>query len=83
MEATEDGKKNYLDRFTVGSVPTVIYIPDFITESEQVMLLNNVWVLWNLPCCSPNYLINYISFIIIPSLFPRITQHAITVWLGL
>lgn len=39
MEAVEDG----IDRFTVGSVPTVMYIPDFITDREEVMLLNNVY----------------------------------------
>ena len=37
MEAKEG-----LNGFKVGSLPTLIYIPDFISESEQTMLLNNV-----------------------------------------
>lgn len=28
--------------FTVGSVPTVIYIPDFINDAEQTQLFNHV-----------------------------------------
>lgn len=36
--------KAHLDHFKVGSLPTVIYIPNFITESEQIQLLNNVIV---------------------------------------
>nr|XP_023924475.1 alpha-ketoglutarate-dependent dioxygenase alkB homolog 6-like [Quercus suber]XP_023924476.1 alpha-ketoglutarate-dependent dioxygenase alkB homolog 6-like [Quercus suber] len=38
MEAKEG-----LNGFKVGSLPTLIYIPDFISESEQTMLLNNVY----------------------------------------
>ncbi len=30
--------------FKVGSLPTIMYIPDFITEMEQTMLLNNVTI---------------------------------------
>lgn len=35
-------RKVTLDDFKVGSVPTLIYIPDFITDNEQTMLLNKV-----------------------------------------
>ncbi|BBH04261.1 hypothetical protein Prudu_015343 [Prunus dulcis] len=35
MERTET-----IDNFKVGSLPTLIYIPDFITDNEQTMLLN-------------------------------------------
>ncbi|KAF3957007.1 hypothetical protein CMV_017937 [Castanea mollissima] len=35
--------KEVLNGFKVGSLPTLIYIPDFISESEQTMLLNNVY----------------------------------------
>ncbi|XP_075644055.1 alkylated DNA repair protein ALKBH6 homolog [Castanea sativa] len=38
MEAKEG-----LNGFKVGILPTLIYIPDFISESEQTMLLNNVY----------------------------------------
>lgn len=37
MERTET-----IDNFKVGSLPTLIYIPDFITDNEQTMLLNKV-----------------------------------------
>lgn len=30
------------DKFKVGSVPTLMYIPDFITHHQQTLLLNNV-----------------------------------------
>uniref|UniRef100_A0A5B7BKW1 Fe2OG dioxygenase domain-containing protein n=1 Tax=Davidia involucrata TaxID=16924 RepID=A0A5B7BKW1_DAVIN len=36
----EAGKN--LNDFVVGSVPTLIYIPDFITDSEQNQLVNNI-----------------------------------------
>ncbi|KAL7174248.1 hypothetical protein ACSBR2_033494 [Camellia fascicularis] len=32
-----------LSNFVVGSVPTVFYIPDFITDSEQDQLLNKIY----------------------------------------
>lgn len=41
MEAAEAGK-NQLDSFIVGSVPTLFYIPDFITNKEEELLLNTV-----------------------------------------
>lgn len=31
-----------LRNFVVGSLPTVIYVPDFITENEETELLENV-----------------------------------------
>ncbi|KAI7728668.1 hypothetical protein M8C21_009666 [Ambrosia artemisiifolia] len=37
MEATDD-----LNKFKVGSVPTVFYIPDFISDSDQNLLLNHI-----------------------------------------
>ncbi|KAJ4969850.1 hypothetical protein NE237_002949 [Protea cynaroides] len=36
------GKENLKD-FIVGSVPTVIYIPNFISDSEETNLLNNIY----------------------------------------
>ncbi|XP_050109343.1 uncharacterized protein LOC126588314 [Malus sylvestris] len=36
-------RKVTLDDFKVGSVPTLIYIPDFITDNEQTMLLNKIY----------------------------------------
>ncbi|KAG5517799.1 hypothetical protein RHGRI_038238 [Rhododendron griersonianum] len=38
MERGED-----LSSFVVGSVPTVYYIPDFITDADQQQLLNNIY----------------------------------------
>ncbi|XP_020421959.1 alpha-ketoglutarate-dependent dioxygenase alkB homolog 6 isoform X3 [Prunus persica] len=38
MERTET-----IDNFKVGSLPTLIYIPDFITDNEQTMLLNKIY----------------------------------------
>ncbi|KAA8517586.1 hypothetical protein F0562_017784 [Nyssa sinensis] len=32
-----------LNDFVVGSVPTLIYIPDFVTDSEQDQLVNNIY----------------------------------------
>ena len=37
-------KKENLNNFIVGDLPTLIYIPDFITDSEQAQLLNNVFI---------------------------------------
>lgn len=37
----EVGEENLRD-FVAGSVPTVYYVPDFITDSEQDQLLTNV-----------------------------------------
>lgn len=31
-----------LENYKVGNLPTVFYIPDFITDSEQTLLLRNV-----------------------------------------
>lgn len=36
-----EGKDNLGD-FIIGSLPTLIYVPEFITDSEQTALLNNV-----------------------------------------
>lgn len=33
-----------LNNFKVGSLPTLIYIPDFIKDNEETMLLNNVTI---------------------------------------
>ncbi|PIA51491.1 hypothetical protein AQUCO_01100376v1 [Aquilegia coerulea] len=38
----ENGERN-LEDFKVGSLPTLIYIPDFITETEQTQLLNHIY----------------------------------------
>ncbi|OMO78467.1 hypothetical protein COLO4_24749 [Corchorus olitorius] len=35
-------RKENLDNFIVGDLPTLIYIPEFIADSEQAQLLNNV-----------------------------------------
>ncbi|XP_057956199.1 uncharacterized protein LOC131149611 isoform X2 [Malania oleifera] len=35
--------KGCLDNFIVGTVPTVLYIPNFVTDSEQAQLLNNIY----------------------------------------
>lgn len=34
--------KRNLDNFVVGTVPTVIYVPDFVTDSEETQLLDKV-----------------------------------------
>jgi len=41
MEKIEPKQQN-LSVFKVGSLPTLFYIPDFITENDQTLLLNNV-----------------------------------------
>ncbi|KAI3738794.1 hypothetical protein L2E82_28954 [Cichorium intybus] len=38
MESTE-----HLNKFKVGSVPTLYYIPDFISDSDQKLLLNHIY----------------------------------------
>ncbi|XVF40885.1 hypothetical protein PTKIN_Ptkin01aG0152700 [Pterospermum kingtungense] len=35
--------KEILNKFIVGDLPTLMYIPDFITDSEHAQLLNNVY----------------------------------------
>lgn len=35
--------KRNLDNFVVGTVPTVIYVPDFVTDSEETQLLDKVY----------------------------------------
>ncbi|KAL3719699.1 hypothetical protein ACJRO7_004646 [Eucalyptus globulus] len=35
--------KRNLDNFVVGTVPTVIYVPDFVTDSEETQLLDIVY----------------------------------------
>ncbi|KAD5803531.1 hypothetical protein E3N88_14891 [Mikania micrantha] len=34
---------DHLNRFKIGSVPTVFYIPDFISYSDQTLLLNHIY----------------------------------------
>ncbi|KAI3826582.1 hypothetical protein L1987_00630 [Smallanthus sonchifolius] len=34
---------DHLNKFKVGSVPTVFYIPDFISDSDQNLLLNHIY----------------------------------------
>ncbi|KAE8658332.1 inactive serine/threonine-protein kinase [Hibiscus syriacus] len=36
-------RKENLNNFIVGDLPTLFYIPDFITDSEQAQLLNNIY----------------------------------------
>ncbi|PPD71308.1 hypothetical protein GOBAR_DD31814 [Gossypium barbadense] len=36
-------RKENLNNFIVGDLPTLFYIPDFITDSEQARLLNNIY----------------------------------------
>lgn len=40
MEVTEN-----FNQFTVGNLPTLIYVADFITNIEETQLLNNVAML--------------------------------------
>ena len=43
MEEEEaEAKANTVEKFKVGSVPTLMYIPDFITQHHQALLLNTV-----------------------------------------
>ncbi|KAM7502913.1 hypothetical protein LguiB_001817 [Lonicera macranthoides] len=42
MEEEEKKECCLLSKFVVGSVPTLFYIPDFITDSEHHQLLNNI-----------------------------------------
>ncbi|XP_047314539.1 LOW QUALITY PROTEIN: alpha-ketoglutarate-dependent dioxygenase alkB homolog 6-like [Impatiens glandulifera] len=42
MEGEDDNKNMMMSKFMVGSIPSVYYIPDFITEQEQVQLLDNI-----------------------------------------
>ncbi|XP_020204870.1 alpha-ketoglutarate-dependent dioxygenase alkB homolog 6 isoform X2 [Cajanus cajan] len=35
--------KEKLGHYKVGSLPTLFYVPDFITESDQSLLLNNIY----------------------------------------
>lgn len=67
MERGED-----LSSFVVGSVPTVYYIPDFITDADQQQLLNNVMIIsFQKP--------SSIS-ILIPIVFSIISCFVILVW---
>ncbi|MCD7471079.1 hypothetical protein HAX54_011363 [Datura stramonium] len=43
MEMAKTQPCGTLDEFRVGSVPTIFYIPDFITESEHDLLLNTIY----------------------------------------
>ncbi|XP_078152365.1 oxidoreductase [Carex rostrata] len=42
MEEPQEEKQLDLDEFVVGSLPTVIYIPNFISDSEQAELLHHI-----------------------------------------
>ncbi|CAK8532498.1 unnamed protein product [Lathyrus sativus] len=42
MEKIE-AKRQKLDNFKIGSLPNVFYIPDFITDADQTLLLNNIY----------------------------------------
>lgn len=35
--------RDHLNKFKVGSVPTLFYIPDFISDSDQKLLLNHIY----------------------------------------
>ncbi|KAL6009623.1 Alpha-ketoglutarate-dependent dioxygenase alkB 6 [Asimina triloba] len=35
--------EDHLQDFLVGSLPTLFYIPDFITDSDQANLLNQIY----------------------------------------
>ncbi|CAH1441476.1 unnamed protein product [Lactuca virosa] len=35
--------RDHLNKFKVGSVPTLYYIPDFISDSDQKLLLNQIY----------------------------------------
>lgn len=52
METNQATKTVHLDKFIVGSVPTVIYIPNFIGDTEEEQLVKNVlysyYVIWSL-----------------------------------
>ncbi|GMN49584.1 hypothetical protein TIFTF001_018748 [Ficus carica] len=41
LDRQMEGKHN-LDSFKVGSLPTLMYIPEFVTHTEQTNLLNNI-----------------------------------------
>lgn len=43
MEKIEPKHQNLSD-FKVGSLPTLFYIPDFISDTDQTLLLNNVTI---------------------------------------
>ncbi|KAJ1689294.1 hypothetical protein LUZ63_013449 [Rhynchospora breviuscula] len=43
MEASEEEKQLDLDEFVVGSLPTLIYVPNFISDSEQTELLHHIY----------------------------------------
>lgn len=43
MEKIEQEQQNLSD-FKVGSLPTLFYIPDFISDTDQTLLLNNVTI---------------------------------------
>lgn len=40
--------KGNLEEFKVGSIPTLFYIPEFITDGEQAQLLSHVTILFML-----------------------------------
>ncbi|KAJ3676602.1 hypothetical protein LUZ60_004014 [Juncus effusus] len=43
MEESSQEKTLKLDEFIVGSIPTVIYVPNFVSESEQAQLLHHIY----------------------------------------
>ncbi|XP_073038018.1 alkylated DNA repair protein ALKBH6 homolog [Primulina eburnea] len=38
-----DVETSALEEFVVGSVPTVFYLPDYVTIAEEEQLLNNIY----------------------------------------
>lgn len=63
-----EGKDNFGD-FKIGSLPTLLYIPDFITDSEQTALLNNV-AFPSLSFMYKNYLPHPLQCVCFPSPSP-------------
>nr|GMD68800.1 alpha-ketoglutarate-dependent dioxygenase alkB homolog 6 [Ipomoea batatas] len=43
METNQVTKTGHLDKFIVGSVPTVIYIPNFIGDTEEEQIAKNIY----------------------------------------
>ncbi|KAF7119759.1 hypothetical protein RHSIM_Rhsim13G0235500 [Rhododendron simsii] len=77
MERGED-----LSSFVVGSVPTLYYIPDFITDADQQQLLNNVMIISFQKPSSISILIP-IVFSIISCFVILINQGPVSKWKSL
>lgn len=43
----DNNNDNKLSKFVVGDVPTLYYIPDFITQNQQDLVVNNVLVVFS------------------------------------